>query len=488
MGGLCKDRLDGITRVIDVASGEVLGKLKRERRTVVEADPEGRPGKLWKLPAVDGDTTGPVVRSAAPANHKGVHTRRRELRDAIWKKLENTRRDLSIGGYLVEKGLRDWELRELLPGELVSDHMARLRVEYPWLEAAHRGLGKCCTHPILPWVTIQEKSRKGHCLGGLAHCDRYICPICAPARAADNREKLLAVLDQIPQDAQLVLKVFTSRHRMGRSLARTEREQRDALAALYGHRQMKESTYGNVKTLEITWGDNGFHPHRNVLEAYRPEVDLEDQRKWEEKVYTAKVLEAGGTVDFALQPDWFGKVNREEIAQKIMYITKDGTQDTMRIETEEVVDFLAESITHELTGGYRKTGKSTVPITEAPPEAYAETWCLKHLTWFSRSGCFLRKEVAETTGCVDQPEDEPVDRERMGPIVAWISKDLWRALGAAGRWEITRQVEDGWTPEGFLAWMKESDFCIGFGLGPPPEEGQEATRPRHHVPKRGSPG
>lgn len=477
--------LDGLTHVVDTTTGEVLGRLVRERRSVLESGPEGRCPKRRKLPATPG-CGGAVPRAAKDGGTRpGIHRRRRDLRDALWARLQNVGRDLVQAGHLVPDGGGGYSLRDVVPNELVPDHNARLRQVYRWLSEAWKGVGRCCTHPIKAHVEVQEKRNGGHCLGGLAHCDRYLCPICAPARAASNREKLLSALDQIPQGAQLVLKVFTSRHRQGGRLAVIEGQQRQALSGLYGHRRMKAATYGNVKTLEITHGDHGFHPHRNVLEAYRPEVDLKAQAAWEAEFYTAEIERAGGTADFSKQADWFRIVKRDDIAKVVMYIAKDGTAAkddgaetaVARVEMEEHVDVLVDSVSFELTAGYRKRGYRTVPITDAPPDAYAEAWCTKHLTWFSRSGCFLVKDAHPASTTDDQPEDAPIDRESTGATVAWISASVWRALGAVGRWEVASLVEEGFHPDAFLALFTTRRLVSGYGLGPPPN-------PEAHPPDR----
>ena len=128
----------------------------------------------------------------------------------------------NVGGFLIEAGhmLSDetggYTLREVMPKELVPDRVVRARRRYGLLRQAWREIGKCCTRAHGDHVRVQENSGSHH-LGGLIHCDRSVCMICCAAMAKKRREKLLKVLNlnQIPEDAQLVLKVFTSRHRLG---------------------------------------------------------------------------------------------------------------------------------------------------------------------------------------------------------------------------------------------------------------------------------
>lgn len=456
--------LAGQPCVVDTDSGEVLGRVWREVRGGTARDPEGRARKVRNFAAKGGDA------AAEESVKRGLG----KTDQSVWKQRAKRREDLQarmgqVGGFLIESGHMvpdgdgGYTLRDLGDGELVPDRVARLRRLYDWLKTAWREVGRCCTRAHSTDegddIRIQRVEGEDH-LSGLIHCDRHLCPICVGARSAQRRKDLLEVLDQIPADAQLVLKVFTARHRFGTILTDTEKRVRVGVRAIRGLRSTKKATYGHVTTLELTFGKNGHHPHLNVLEAYRPEVDLEERKLIEAETYTKAVKDAGGTVDLDLQESedgsWWRVVDRTELLKVAYYITKeDGTDEA--VEGEEELDVLGDSITHELTGGHRKRGK-TIPTVYACVDAYAEAWCAKGLTWFSRGGCFMPAKK-DTEGQEEEQQEEAMNREREGVTVGWLRSLAWRRLSPEGQAVLGHAVKTG-------LW-RENPYAVMDGLGIP---------------------
>jgi hypothetical protein len=408
---------------------------------------------------------------------------RSERLKQIEVRMRQVQGELIGAGHMPEDAIGWRRLRELEPEELIPDGVARLRRVWGWLWDAFKGVDRCCSGSHGD-VEVKQ-TPKGHHLGNLIHCDRSICHIDAAAKAADRRQKLLAVVSQIPEDAILVLKVYTNRHRKGALLVDIEKQQRVALKGMFDCSFARKATYGRAVVLEITHSDkNGHHPHRNCLEAYRPGTNLEEQREWEQTHYRDRVKAAGGSADLTLQAGWWEVVEREKLIQVINYISKDEDLTWDGVEGDELVDVLTETVSYELTHGHNKKGKATLPITDlrVSVDAYVEAWAAKHLTWWSVSGCFKPVKVedeaegAAVEGEVADPEtenedhkDEELKREKEGATVAWIDPSQWARMGPAGRNAVAAMVYGGFNPGRFLALLGDLGVMWGFGLGKRPK-------------------
>jgi hypothetical protein len=71
-----------------------------------------------------------------------------------------------------------------------------------------------------------------------------------------------------------------------------------------------------------------------------------------------------------------------------------------------------------------------------------------------------------------QAEEEALAREKQGVTVAWLSTLVWKRLDQGSREELAELVYGGFDPGRFLAFFGERGTLGGFGLGPPPEEGE----------------
>lgn len=458
--------LGGKPQLVDRTSGEVLGEVMRQ--TV--RGPEGRARKVRIFAAEDREVINQTKKKLILRNG---FADRKARRDQIEARMRDVQGLLIAAGHMPVDRVGWRALRDLGAGELVKDEVAKLRQEWEWLNITWAEVGRCCTKAHGRHVRIQKTSGGSHHLGGLVHCDRSICHIDAGAAAAARRQKLLDVLDQIPADAQLVLKVYTNRHTKGSRLLTIEGQQRKALRGLFGLAKARKATYGRVVTLEITYGENGHHPHRNCLEAYRPGVNLETQREWEEEEYRQRIVDAGGSADLKLQEGWWVVVERKMLIAVVNYICKDdGTRAV--VDGEEEVDLLSERVSFEITHGHNKRGKSTRPITDlsVPAGAYAEAWCAKGLTWWSPSGCFVapKEKTPEPPKTPQEIEEEArLERERQGITVAWLSAERYRHMSQSDRDDLAALVYGVFEPDRFLAFFASRGVLGGFGLGPPPE-------------------
>lgn len=98
----------------------------------------------------------------------------------------------------------------------------------------------------------------------------WVCPVCAGRIAEIRRVMLRAAIDNSSTRYLPVLVTYTARHYRGQSL-------KDLLDRMVGaYREMRHSrlwkTYkdeylivGEIRAVEITWNDNGWHPHFHVI-------------------------------------------------------------------------------------------------------------------------------------------------------------------------------------------------------------------------------
>jgi hypothetical protein len=169
-------------------------------------------------------------------------------------------------------------------------------------------VSRCGTKPLPAARSIDirgdEKGQRYVC--GVCHCNSMICPLCAKYYAAKRREKLqvrgeelakhifggcdcsqkissigslpVCLLDGKPvylKGAQAYHMVTTLRHRMGAKYVVLV----GALSKVHKKMQQRafwrKSVIGNVRSMELTYGINGFHPHYHNLIILGSWVDVE---------------------------------------------------------------------------------------------------------------------------------------------------------------------------------------------------------------------
>lgn len=116
---------------------------------------------------------------------------------------------------------------------------------------------------------VYRKERKTAAFQNLAHCDAlWVCAVCASTITEHRRGELKTGLEH--WKGKVLLVTFTMRHKKGDTLkgtlSRLLKAYERFLSGSYG--QDIRANYGIVgliKALEVTWGENGWHPHLHVL-------------------------------------------------------------------------------------------------------------------------------------------------------------------------------------------------------------------------------
>ena len=135
----------------------------------------------------------------------------------------------------------------------------------------HRTIG--CTWNRIGQVTlVKAKAADHYHYKGLAICGNvWTCPLCA-SKIQERRRQEVALLAVYAGtiNRQTVMVSYTFPHRLDQPLPMLLRLQQAAIKHLRGSRGylelMARSGYsGRVRALELTYGDNGWHPHTHEL-------------------------------------------------------------------------------------------------------------------------------------------------------------------------------------------------------------------------------
>lgn len=167
---------------------------------------------------------------------------------------------------------------------------------------SRKGTAKCSTFAPAGDATIYEGDG-GRCgWRGVNHCDSiWCCPVCAPRRGQAYRNKLLATIarTQDTEDAVCVFVTATVPHHAGDRLNRTADAIRDAWRHVFAESGRVRSSWRDdwgllhtVRALDVTVGDNGWHPHIHAVlwidAAMFEEEELELDDFWPESPTDAR--------------------------------------------------------------------------------------------------------------------------------------------------------------------------------------------------------
>jgi hypothetical protein len=212
-----------------------------------------------------------------------------------------------------------------------------------------------CFRRILPGhgmvsIMVEKDARRAY-YRGLVVCGAiWQCPVCAAKITESRRHELSQCLDFI--SARCCLVTFTLRHTMEDSLKSLGDGIKQAYQSSFSGRWNRDfreewGVVGSVRSLEVTYGENGWHPHYHVLLFVDPAWAVEDlegemldqiRRRWitmlHKKSYDAS-WERGVTC----------KVAYSSIVE---YVAKYG---------HEPADEMGWNITHEIAKGPAKLGR-----------------------------------------------------------------------------------------------------------------------------------
>lgn len=316
-------------------------------------------------------------------------------------------------------------------------------------EAGYVGIAevvsKCGTRPLPAVVKIDVRGNEDgqRYISGVCHCNSMICPLCARYYGAKRAEKLLArgtelakhimgkcdcskkissvtalpvcILDGEAvhlRGAQMFHMVATIRHRKGAKF----RVLVDALRGV--HRKMQQEGFwrnnvlGNVRSTELTYGLNGFHPHNHNLLLLESWVDPEWFAEKVKSYWERELEKLQRTCDW--QPGWFSRVEGESVEQMVKYLDKAVSEVSL------------------------SSNKIKTPWG-LPVGAYVEVYKTgKGLRWFSVSGIWKSEDTAKA----ENEAELEAERESKDPVLVSIPVEAWNKLAVEDRLLVRAVVGD----------------------------------------------
>lgn len=121
-------------------------------------------------------------------------------------------------------------------------------------------------------VMFNESRQKAH-WGNVQRCGSiWACPVCAKQITEKRRNELNVLLDywRDQDESDIKLMTLTFSHSQSEPLKVLLKKMKHAIARFFGHRKFKDlSAVCNieykVRSLEVTYGSNGWHPHFHIL-------------------------------------------------------------------------------------------------------------------------------------------------------------------------------------------------------------------------------
>lgn len=294
---------------------------------------------------------------------------------------------------------------------------------------------------------VRPADRDSYHYKGLATCGSvHTCPICASKIQERRRlevEQAITWANGIDRAGYVVSLTFP--HRIDQPLKQLLKLQRDALAhmrALRAYKQMMDycKHSGRIRSLEVTHGQNGWHPHTHELLFLDPEVPAEWLRSQLASLWLKSCRKVGLFLDDRDNEDDFLRFSVD-----------------VRAGDEGTADYLAKmddqtkwGLSHEVTKSSSKQGRragshpfklATNPATHGLFLEYVEAMKGSRQLIWSRG-------LKASAGVVDKTDEEIAQEE-----VAKVSDQIpvadraWRfVLGNDARWELTHAAKTGGRP------------------------------------------
>ncbi len=181
---------------------------------------------------------------------------------------------------------------------LAADEARRLRFalqESAGLLVPHERVQRCCRWLAPKETHVQVKysagEQRAH-YSGLVVCGSvWLCPVCSVRVAEERRRELAAAVAACHDGGGSILHVtYTVRHGQGDELQGLLDRFVSSYRRLTGHRTYREELrpgyqiFGSVRGLEVTHGENGWHPHYHVLLFLSQELTPKQLRQLEKRL------------------------------------------------------------------------------------------------------------------------------------------------------------------------------------------------------------
>lgn len=296
----------------------------------------------------------------------------------------------------------------------------------------HRALALCRRSPRGDHVELKRRIERdgprAH-YGQLVYCGKPICPLCGSKIAAERAADIaLALSAHYAAGGRVMFATYTLRHSRAQRLSALVDGLGRGWAAIRQskgpRRLLRAHTVGWIKRLEVTVGENGWHPHLHVFRFLKPGV-TDDQ---------AAELAAAEFRTWAssLRRQCLGEVDPDHgLVWKVLELTQ---------AHEEIARYAAKSAGLELASAGTKIGRTS--SSRSPLQVlqdFGENGELRdrelwfeyveamhgrhHLQWSDGLRDQLLADVPELSD-----EDAAAADDRLGRLLGYLDRDTWRRI------------------------------------------------------------
>lgn len=143
---------------------------------------------------------------------------------------------------------------------------------------------------LRPGVSMSESGRAG--IHGVSSCgSAYTCPVCAIKIAEKKRQQIQKALKKhYEQGGTAVLVTWTFSHGPREQLTVMIKQFMKALSRMKGRRGFTKAVsevgyQGQIRSLEVTYGENGWHPHAHEIWLFEGKPTFSELKQLEAALY-----------------------------------------------------------------------------------------------------------------------------------------------------------------------------------------------------------
>lgn len=139
----------------------------------------------------------------------------------------------------------------------------------------------CWRYPLPTRKTVEiiysEERETARTAGTMKCGSGWVCPACMQYIAARRREEIQTALERSQNEYFSVMATYTARHDAGMRLADLTGSMVKAYGGVFSGRWWAETKEefaltGAIRAMEITYGENGWHPHFHVIMLVRRDM------------------------------------------------------------------------------------------------------------------------------------------------------------------------------------------------------------------------
>lgn len=211
---------------------------------------------------------------------------------------------------------------------------------------------RCKDSEVEVW---KHRSSEKAFYGNLAVCGSvWQCPVCAAKISELRKKELRCAVDGHLKTGQLAMLTLTFSHqkndRLKETLAKFSKAvDRFRSGKRYARIMKKIGLVGTIRSFEITYGANGWHPHIHILMFFTHEIDMEEV---EDELMELWLLALSST---GLSANRKYGLTLQDAKNAVDYVTKWGI-DSGVISPEEIPK-RTWGLEHEMTKSHSKKGK-----------------------------------------------------------------------------------------------------------------------------------